>query len=169
MIRTFGNSNALCCFHLRSFLKKSILISSVKNMADGQKVISSSSGFGEIDHEIIEREINNSSSKRKPYVKYSPEERYKIGKYASENGRITTVSNFQQRFPNMNESTARTFGKRKCDAKRQGNIPSTSLPLKPQGRPFLLWEMDEMVRYILAASIEGHSLHEELQLVQLKL
>ena len=45
-------------------------------MADGEKVISSSSGFGEIDHEIIEREINNSSSKRKLYAKYSPEEEY---------------------------------------------------------------------------------------------
>ena len=58
------------------FSKKSILISSVKNMADSEKVISSSSGFGEIDHEIIEREINNSSSKRKLYAKYSPEEEY---------------------------------------------------------------------------------------------
>ena len=47
-------------------------------MADGEKVISSSFGFGEIDHEIIEREINNSSLKRKPYKKYSPQERYKI-------------------------------------------------------------------------------------------
>ena len=51
-------------------------------MADGE-VISSSSEFVEIDHEITEREINNSSSKRKPYVKYSPEERYKIKKYAN--------------------------------------------------------------------------------------
>ena len=74
-------------------------------MADGEKVISSSSGFGEIDHEIIEREINNSSSKRQPYVKYSPAERYKIGKYPSEKGPIATVRKFQQRFPNMNEST----------------------------------------------------------------
>ena len=38
-------------------------------MADGEKVISSSSGFGETDHETIEREISNSSSKRQPYVK----------------------------------------------------------------------------------------------------
>ena len=37
-------------------------------MADGEKVISSSSGFGKIDHEIIEREINDSSSKRQPYA-----------------------------------------------------------------------------------------------------
>ena len=129
-------------------------------MADSEKVISSSSGFGEIDHEIIEREINNLSSKRQPYVKYSPEERYKIGKYASENGPIATVRKFQQRFPNMNESTARTFRKRYesdlADAKRQGKTPSTSLPLKPQGRPFLLGEIDEMVqRYTLAASNRG--------------
>ena len=67
---------------------------------------------------------------------------------------------FQQRFPNMNESTARTFRKRYesdlADAKRQGKTPSTSLPLKPQGRPFLLGEIDEMVqRYILAASNRG--------------
>ena len=81
-------------------------------MDDGEKGISSSSGFGEIDHEIIEREINNSSSKRQPYVKYSPEERYKIGKYASENGPIATVRKFQPRFPNMNESNARTFRKK---------------------------------------------------------
>ena len=126
-------------------------------MADGEKVVSSSSGFGEIDHEIIEREINNSSSKRQPYVEYPLEERYKIGKYASENGPIATVRKFQQRFPNMNESTARTFRKRYesdlADAKRQGKTPSTSLLLKPQGGPFLLGEIDKIVqRFILAAS-----------------
>ena len=81
-------------------------------MDDGEKGISSSSGFGEIDHEIIERELKNSSSKRQPYVKYSPEERYKIGKYASENGPIVTARKFQPRFPNMNESNARTFRKK---------------------------------------------------------
>ena len=81
-------------------------------MGDGKKVISSSFGFGEIDHEIIERKINNSSSKRQPYGKCSPEERYKIGRYASENGPIAIVKKFQQRFPNINESTARTFRKK---------------------------------------------------------
>ena len=64
-------------------------------MADGE-VISSSSGFVEIDHKIIEREINNSSSKRKLYLKYSPEECYKIRKYANENGLIATANKFQQ-------------------------------------------------------------------------
>ena len=129
-------------------------------MADSENVISSSSGFGEIDHEIIEREINNSSSKRQPYVKYSPEEHYKIEKYPSENGPIATVRTFQQRFPNMNESTVRTFRKRYesdlADAKRQGKTLYTSFPLKPQGRSFLLGETEKMVqRYILAARNRG--------------
>ena len=131
-------------------------------MADGRKVNFSSFGFREIDHEIIEREINNSSSKRQPYVKHSLEERYKTGKYASENGPIATVKKFQQRFPNMNESTARTFRKRYksdlADAKRQGKTPSTSLPLKPQGRPFLFGEIDEMVQYYLLAASNRRSL-----------
>ena len=50
-----------------------------------------------VDHEITERVINNSSSKRKLYVKYSREECYKIRKYASEDGPIATVSKFQHK------------------------------------------------------------------------
>ena len=60
----------------------------------------------------------------------------------------------------MNGSTARTFRKRYesdlADAKRQGKTPSTSVTLKPQGRPFLLGEIDEIVqRYIPATSNRG--------------
>ena len=103
-----------------------------------------------VDHEITERVINNSSSKRKLYVKYSREECYKIRKYASEDGPIATVSKFQQRFANKNERTARTFRKRYeldlADAKRQGKTLPISLPLKPESRPFLLGKIDEMVQ-----------------------
>ena len=60
----------------------------------------------------------------------------------------------------MNESTARIFRKRYKsdldDAKRQGKTRSISLLLKPQGRPFLLGEIDEIVQcYMLAASNRG--------------
>ena len=72
-----------------------------------------------------------------------------IEKYAIENGPIATMRTFQQRFPNMNESTARTLRKRYesdlADAKRQGKTLSTSLSLKPQGRAFALGGIDEMV------------------------
>ena len=39
-------------------------------------------------------------------------ERFKIGKYASENGPIAAVRKFEKQFPNMNESTTRTFKKK---------------------------------------------------------
>ena len=56
----------------------------------------------------------------------------------------------------MNESTARTFKKKYeselDDAKRLGRAKPTSIPLKPQGRPLLLGELDGLVQqYILAA------------------
>ena len=61
----------------------------------------------------------------------------------------------------MNESTARTFKKKYesefDDAKRQGRAKPTSIPLKPQGRPLLLGELDGLgQQYILAASNRGN-------------
>ena len=61
----------------------------------------------------------------------------------------------------MNESTARTFKKKYeselDDAKCQGRARPTLIPLKPQGRPLLLGELDGLVQqYILAASNHGN-------------
>ena len=89
------------------------------------------------------------------------DERFKIGKYASKNGPIAAVRKFEKQFPNMNESTARTFKKKYeselDDAKRQGRAKPISIPLKPQDRPLLLGELDGLVQqYILAASNRGN-------------
>ena len=130
-------------------------------MASSDRNVSSSIELGEIDRDGIDREIQTSTSKRKPYTKYSADERFKIGKYTSENGPIAVVRKFEKQFPNMNESTARTFRKKYeselDDAKRQGRAKPTSIPLKPQGRPLLLGELDGLVQqYILAASNRGN-------------
>ena len=130
-------------------------------MASSDRNVSSSIELGEIDRDAIDREIQTSTSKRKPYTKYSADERFKIGKYASENGPIVAVRKFETQFPNMNESTARTFKKKDeselDDAKRRGRAKPTSIPLKPQGRPLLLGELDGLVQqYILAASNCGN-------------
>ena len=106
-------------------------------------------------------QVQTSTSKRKPYTKYSADERVKIGKYASENGPIAAVRKFEKQFPNMNESAARTFKKKYeselDDAKRQWRAKPTSIPLKPQGRQLLLGELDGLVQqYILAASNRGN-------------
>ena len=130
-------------------------------MASSDKNVSSSIELGEIDCDATDREIQTSTSKRKLYTKYSADERFKIGKYASENGPIAAVRKFEKQFPNMNESTARTF-KKKCESeldgtKRQGRAKPTSISLKPQDRPLLLGELDGLVQeYILAASNRGN-------------
>ena len=60
-------------------------------MASSHRNVSSSVELGEIDRDAIDRKIQTPTSKRKPYTKYSADERFKIGKYASENGPIAAV------------------------------------------------------------------------------
>ena len=100
-----------------------------QNMASSDRNVSSSTELGEIDRDAIDREIQTSRSKRKSYTKYSADERFKIGKYASENGPIAAVRKFEKQFPNMNESTARTLKKKYeselDDAKRKGRAKPT--------------------------------------------
>ena len=78
------------------------------------------------------------------------------------NGPATTVRKFKQRFPTLNESTARTFRtKVEADLKFAA---SKGVPIKKSipkyksktGRPLLIGELDSMVqRYLLAASNRG--------------
>ena len=71
-----------------------------------------------------------SISKRSKCVKWSEEDRYEIGKYVCINGPAATVRKFRQRFPALNESTARTFRRRvEADlkaAKLKGTSPKKS-------------------------------------------
>ena len=50
-----------------------------------------------------------SASKRSMCMKWSEENHYEIGKYASIKSPAATVRKFRQRFSALNESTARTF------------------------------------------------------------
>ena len=50
------------------------------------------SNLGELDFQVVHDEIAQKKSKRKTsYQKYSEEDRFKIGKYASENGAAAAV------------------------------------------------------------------------------
>ena len=93
-------------------------------MTSSDRNVSSSIELGKIDRDAIDREIQTSTSKRKPYTKYSEDERFKIGKYASENWPIAAVRKFEKQFPNINESTARTFKR---------NMNQSSMTLNDKG------------------------------------
>ena len=82
-------------------------------------------------------------------------ERYAIGKYAAENSNINTIRIFQIDFPNLSESIIRTFKKRYYEQLREKSKEdlSKSQRLKKYsrktGRPYLLGELDGMVRKYL--------------------
>ena len=84
------------------------------------------------------------------------EDRYKIGKYASENGSAATVRKFKSDFSILNESAVLDF-KRKYEkklkiSKNKGENIST-LVTKKRGRLLLLRKLDKIIKkYIKAAS-----------------
>ena len=68
------------------------------------------SNLGELDFQGVQDEIALKKSKRKTsYQKYSGEDRFKISKYASENGATAAVRKFKNSYPAMKESTVRGF------------------------------------------------------------
>lgn len=118
-----------------------------------------------------------STSKRSKYTKWSDEQRYEVGKYTSLYGPAAAVRKFKQRFPSLNENTARTFRSRvEADlkaAKKEGVAPKKAIPRysTKTGRPLMLGEdLDSMVqKYLLAASnreqlFQGQVLFEQRKL-----
>ena len=120
-------------------------------------------GFGAIDFSAIESEVTGSSKQlKRKYLKWKEEDRYTIGKHASENGATAAVRKFKGKFPNLNESTVRGFPDRveeELKKAKNNNIASKTSLSKYRyktGRPLLLGDLDSMVqKYLLAASNRG--------------
>ena len=68
-------------------------------------------GVGRIDV-ALNNEHAQGSNVRGNYKKYTDDDRYKTGKYATENGSAATVRKFKSDFPELNESTVRDFKKK---------------------------------------------------------
>ena len=83
-------------------------------------------------------------------MKYTPEERCNIGKYASEMGTAATFRKSWEERPNLNESTVRAFAKKykdelKLDAQEK-RAPKRTMEILKRRRSLLLEKVDEMVR-----------------------
>ena len=115
-----------------------------------------------IDHVAIEKALGDSLKKRQSYVKYRPEDRYKIGKYGSENGPAAAVRQFKSRLPKLNESTVRSlrlkYQSELTRSKQKDTILEPRISKDPTGRPLLLGnKIDAMVqKYIIASSNRGN-------------
>ena len=119
---------------------------------------------GTIDSQAIRDRVTSlTSTKRQPnYHKWTEKERYTIGKYAAENGNINAVRKFKLDFPALGESSVRSFKtkyyeelkyKTKEDCEASQSIRKYS---RQTGRPYLLGDLDEMVKtYLLTLSKRG--------------
>lgn len=120
-------------------------------------------GLGAIDAATISKEINSVAGKRSStYHKWSGKDRYSIGKYASENGTAATLRKFNKTYPNLTESTVRTFKKKfvdelkKADKEKREPTKVIEKYSSKTGRPLLLGELDAMVQaYLQAQSKQG--------------
>ena len=93
------------------------------------------SSLGELDFQVVQDEIAQKRNKRKTsYQKYSEEDRFKIGKYASENRATAAVRKFKNSYPDMKESTVQGFKSNYEEelkkAKRQSRPMTKALPEK---------------------------------------
>ena len=118
--------------------------------------------MGHIDHVAIEKELDGSLKKRESYVKYMPEDCYKIRKYGNENGPAAAVRKFKSRFPKLNESTVRSLRQKYqyelTRSKQKDTILEPRIPREPTERPLLLGnKIDAMVqKYIIASGNRGN-------------
>ena len=84
------------------------IVLSLNNMA----LNNADCNLGQTDFEAVQNEVEitiQSKKKRGTYVVYTPKERFKIGKYAVENGISKAISRYKSRFPSLKESTVRGF------------------------------------------------------------
>ena len=98
--------------------------------------------MGTVDIVAADTSVSEQTSSRGKYIKYTAQDRFKIGKYASENGSAACVRAFKDKFTKINESTVRGFQKRYEQELAQSKGKKFTLATQKQGRPLLLGRLD---------------------------
>ena len=97
---------------------------------------------------------NGGKRKRKPYRRFSDTDRAVIGKYAAEHGNAEAMKRFKQEFPELPESTVRSFKIKYTSAVEAGQSSGEAIdkiPSKRRGRPKLLGDYDTQVQQFVKA------------------
>ena len=105
----------------------------------------------EKNSESIARGIHAANNKRKPYDRFTDEDRYVKATYCAQHGPIATVKHFKSKFPNLKESTASNFrdkyrkllSKELHDGNGQNSV--SSIPTSKRGRKLLIGDLDKEV------------------------
>ena len=103
---------------------------------------------------LLAQQQNGGKRKRKPYRRFSDTDRAVIGKYAAEHGNAKAMKRFKQEFPELPESTVRSFKIKYTQALESGQSPGEAIekiPSKRRGRPKLLGDYDTQVQQFVKA------------------
>ena len=96
---------------------------------------------------------NGLKKSRSNYQKYSPNERYNIGKHTSEFGTASTSRRFKAEFPQLRESIVRSIRSKYAEelelAIKQKREPKSTLPVGQRGKPLMLGKIDLIVQNYL--------------------
>ena len=133
MTDVFHSFHVCLCVHYKQITLLTKIFSA--RQRDIKMSLRRDSNLGELDLQGVQDEIAQKKSKRKTlYQRYSAEDRFKVGKYASENGATAAVRKLKNSYPDMKESAVREF-KSNCEeelkkAKRQSRTMTKALPEK---------------------------------------
>ena len=102
----------------------------------------------------MEELSKDETDKRGRYKQYTQRDRLANARYAEQNGPRRTARKFDKQYPNLNESTIRSFLKKYTAMKNRGKKNSASMkgiPAKRRGRPLMLGIVDKKIRDFLIA------------------
>ena len=86
--------------------------------------------LGQVDLDNVMEELSKDEiDKHGKYKQYTERDRLAIARYAEQNGPRRTARKFDKQYPNLNESTVRSFLKKYTAMKNRGKKNSTS-PIK---------------------------------------
>lgn len=119
-------------------------------------VIQRKTSFGIIDYEAVTDAVTsatNKSTKRNRYQKWSPTERFDIGKYAALHGHAAAVRRFAKKEKPLNESSVRRFVKLYHEELKKASIQERNVQDKlapiQRGRKLMLGSLDQKVQNYL--------------------
>ena len=109
---------------------------------------------GEVKTQLVK--VENQKSTRKPYNKWTPEERAEIGRYASHHGVSSTIRHFHLKYPTLKKQTVSDF-KKGYESQLKIDPTVSKLIGKKRGRPSLLPQelMDKTIATVRALRLKG--------------
>ena len=134
---------------------------------------SEETGLGEATTRTVNRSVQrvldgcekSAKKPRKERTVYSDTDRAAIGKYAAENGNTSAQKHFKEKFPELGESTVRSFKQKYLSLVAGGKSSIASIPTKRMGRPLALGDLDQEVqKYIRALRAAGTAISVPLVL-----